>query len=88
MQAMRLAGSLRAAAVTDIRIVPDKAGGPMMSRHLRVHSFDPPSATLQADDDGLFRVDPDKRAGACVGLIDCHDRAHAGPSSASSAKSA
>jgi hypothetical protein len=61
---VRLAGRLRAAsaAVTDGGIVPDMAGRPVMSRHLRFHSLDACPVTLEADDGSLLSVDPDKRA--------------------------
>jgi hypothetical protein len=64
--AMRLAGRLRAAAaaVTDGRIVPDVAGGPVMSRHVGFDSLDGRPVALDVDDDGLPRVDPHERAGA------------------------
>jgi hypothetical protein len=87
---VRLAGRLRAtaAAVPDGGIVPDMAGGPMMSRYLRFHSFDTRPVPLHPDDDGLPRVDPDKRAGSMVFCFRGHECAHAGPASASSARSA
>lgn len=87
---VRLAGGLRAAAasVTNGGIVPDVARGFVMSRHLRLDSFDPRPITQDADDAGLPRVDPDKRAGSIVVRFPGHERAHAGPVSASSARSA
>jgi hypothetical protein len=87
---VRLAGRLRAtaAAVADGGIVPDVAGGPVMSRHLRFHSFEARSIAVHPDDDGLPRVDPDKRAGATVTRVRGHEFAHAGPPSASFARSA
>jgi hypothetical protein len=61
---VRLAGRLwAAAAVTDTWIVTDMACRPVMSRHLRFHAFDMRPVALHPDDDGLPRVDPDKRAG-------------------------
>jgi hypothetical protein len=96
-EAVGLAGRLRAApaAVTDGGIVPDVAGRPVVSRHLRFHSFDSRPVALQADDEGLPRVDPYKRAASSLvrfrpvqAMCRRHERAQAGPASASSARSA
>jgi hypothetical protein len=96
-EAVGLAGGLRAptAAVANGGIVPDVTGGTMVSRHLRLHSFEASLISPQADDDSLRRVDPYDSHGSrfthsrtvCAA---CHGRhrAHAGPASASSARSA
>jgi hypothetical protein len=96
-EAVGLTGGLRAAtaAVADGGIVPDVSGGPTVSRHLRLHSLQASLIAPYADDDSLRRVDPYDSDGsrfaharpvgaACRG----HERAHAGPASASSARSA
>jgi hypothetical protein len=86
---MRLAGRLRApAAVTDGGIVPDMTGCPVMSRHRRFHSIDVHPVAPHPDDEGVPGVDPDKRGRSTVDDFRSHERAHAGPSSASSARSA
>ena len=94
-EAVGLIGRLRtAAAVTNGRIMADMAGRTMMSRHIRFHSFEVNLIAPQADDHSLRRVDPYDSHGSHVtyhpvGLA-CHGhhRAHAGPASASSARSA
>jgi hypothetical protein len=98
LETVRLAGVLRAATatVTNARIVPDVTGGPVASGHVRVHSFESNPVALPADDDGLPRVDPDEGAGSrpvgsprgVLARRRSHDRAQAGPVSASTARSA
>lgn len=95
-EAVGLASGLRAAttAVANGGIVPDVAGGTMVSRHLRLYSFEASLISPQLDDDSLRRVDPYDSHGshaaprpvgaACHG----HHCAHAGPASASCARSA
>jgi hypothetical protein len=87
---VRLPGRLRAAAaaVTNGWIVSDMASRPVMRRHFRFHAFDTRPVALHPDDDGLLRVDPDKRAASMAFRSRGHERAHAGPLSASSARSA
>ena len=65
-EAVRLAGGLRAttaAAMTDVRIVPDVASRPVVRGHLGRYSFDPSPAAVLADDGGRLGVDPHQRAG-------------------------
>jgi hypothetical protein len=65
LEAVRLAGGLPrpTAAVADGGIVPDMAGGPVMSRHLGLHPLESRPVVLPADDDGLPRIDPHEGAG-------------------------
>ena len=96
-KAVWLAGGLRttSAAVAHGGIVPDVARCPAMSRHLGLHSFDSRTIASEADDDRLRRVDPHEGTGSSPGSLcpvgaGCrgHDRAQAGPASASAATSA
>ena len=96
-EAVRLARCLRdpSAAVAHGGVMSDVARRPVMSRHLGLHSFDSRTVAPEADDDRLCRVDPDEGPRSspvslrAVGF-GCrgHDRAQAGPASASSARSA
>ena len=53
LEAVRLTGGLRpAAAVADVGVVPDMAGGPVTSRHLQRHPLESSPIVLPADDDG------------------------------------
>lgn len=98
LEAVRLSGSLwaTATAVAHGGIVPDVAGGPVVSRNLRFHPIESSPVVLPADDDGLSRVDPHEGAGSRhlvahreVGAARRrHERAQTGPLSASTARSA
>ncbi|HEX5825013.1 MAG TPA: hypothetical protein VFY18_11200 [Candidatus Limnocylindrales bacterium] len=62
-EAVCLAGGLWApAAVTDCRIMPDVAGGPMVSRYFRLRALDADPRSIRTDDHSLPCVDPHKRA--------------------------
>jgi len=67
LEAMGLTGGLRrsAAPVAHGGIVPDVAGGAVVSWHLRVHPLQSCFALLPLNDDGLARVDPHERSASC-----------------------
>jgi hypothetical protein len=97
LQAMWLTNGVGAAtAVTDRGIVPDVAGGPVVRWDVGLHATDPNVTVMQLRDDGFTRVDPHEGAGwprlvaraRGAGRRWRHDRAHAGPASASLASSA
>lgn len=99
LQATRFDSALwvAAAARADGGIVSDVAGGPVVSRNLRLHVRHSGLVVMPPGDDGLARVDPHEGAGARHGRVPIvgqiaalqrHDRAQTGPLSAFAARSA
>ena len=93
LEAMRLARVLRrsASSVPNRGVVTNMASRPAMSGYLGGDSLEAGGPVVPAHDDRLARVDPDKGrrpSRRSVHVRGCHDRAHAGRVSLSTARSA
>ena len=95
LEPVRLAGRLRRASATmsNTRGVSNVACRPVVRRHVRPDVIESGRAIDAPDDDGLAGVDPDEGdargfRGFRPHCLADHERAHAGRSSASTARSA
>lgn len=98
LEPVRLTRCLRraAAAVANARVVPDVSCRPMMRRDVRLDPFQHRCPVDPAKDDGLAGIDPDEGdlsrtrpvRRSWMQSLNLHERAQAGRSSASIARSA